>query len=137
MRTLLGASVKMVVRDHQAIFWALMFPMILLGVFRLFSPGAGETSDVLLVADTQTRAGAAVAQALQQAMMAHIMEHVGFQYRRGIEQQLGVALERACALFADTLAWQRVQKRAMTREVGWAVAAAAYLDQYQRLLAAR
>ena len=65
MRTLLGASVKMVVRDHQAIFWALMFPMILLGVFRLFSPGAGETSDVLLVADTQTRAGAAVAQALQ------------------------------------------------------------------------
>ena len=39
--------------------------MILLGVFRLFSPGAGETSDVLLVADTQTRAGAAVAQAPQ------------------------------------------------------------------------
>lgn len=32
------------------------------------------------------------AQAIQQAMMAHIMEHVGFQYRKGIEQQLGVAL---------------------------------------------
>jgi hypothetical protein len=32
------------------------------------------------------------AQAIQQAMMAHIMEHIGFQYRRGIEQQLGVAL---------------------------------------------
>ena len=32
------------------------------------------------------------AQAIQKAMMAHIMEHVAFQYRRGIEQQLGVAL---------------------------------------------
>jgi hypothetical protein len=32
------------------------------------------------------------AQAIQQSLMAHIMEHVGFQYRRGIEQQLGVAL---------------------------------------------
>lgn len=32
------------------------------------------------------------AQAIGQAMQAHIMEHIGFQYRRGIEQQLGVAL---------------------------------------------
>lgn len=32
------------------------------------------------------------AQAIKNQLMAHIMEHVGFQYRRGIEQQLGVAL---------------------------------------------
>ena len=32
------------------------------------------------------------AQAIQKAMQAHILEHVAFQYRRGIEQQLGVAL---------------------------------------------
>ena len=32
------------------------------------------------------------AQAIGQAMQAHIMEHIGFQYRRGIEQQLGVSL---------------------------------------------
>jgi len=32
------------------------------------------------------------AQAIGQAMQAHIMEHIGFQYRRGIEQQLGVTL---------------------------------------------
>ena len=32
------------------------------------------------------------AQAIQQAAMAHIMEHVGFKYRQMIEQQLGVAL---------------------------------------------
>jgi len=32
------------------------------------------------------------AQAIGQAMQAHILEHVGFQYRRGVEQQLGVSL---------------------------------------------
>jgi len=34
---LFGASLKMVVRDRQSVFWALAFPMIFLGVFRLFS----------------------------------------------------------------------------------------------------
>ena len=32
------------------------------------------------------------AQTIQQAMQAHIMEHIGFQYRKDIEQQLGVTL---------------------------------------------
>ena len=32
------------------------------------------------------------AQAIQQAAQAHIMEHMGFQYRREIEKQLGVSL---------------------------------------------
>jgi hypothetical protein len=30
--------------------------------------------------------------AIQSAMSAHIMEHLGFQYRRGIETQLGIAM---------------------------------------------
>ena len=30
--------------------------------------------------------------AIKQALMAHVMEHVGFQYRRGVEEQLGAAL---------------------------------------------
>jgi ABC-2 type transport system permease protein len=37
MKQLLSASLKMVVRDRQALFWALAFPIIFLGVFRLFS----------------------------------------------------------------------------------------------------
>ena len=32
------------------------------------------------------------AQAIKSAMMAHVMEHVGFQYRQGVEKQLGAAL---------------------------------------------
>lgn len=35
------------------------------------------------------------AQAMQQAMMAHITEHLGFEYRRQIEQQLGMPLPPA------------------------------------------
>lgn len=33
-----------------------------------------------------------MAQAMQSAMMAHINEHLGFEYRKQIEQQLGMAL---------------------------------------------
>ncbi|MEI7547419.1 MAG: glycogen synthase GlgA [Actinomycetota bacterium] len=61
----------------------------------------------------------------------------GFQFSPVDAVQLGVALDRACDLFADTLAWQRVQKRAMTREVGWGVAASTYLDLYQKLVNGR
>ncbi len=57
----------------------------------------------------------------------------GFQFSPVEADPLAVALERACELFADTLAWQRVVKRAMTRDVGWSVAAGAYLALYQRL----
>ena len=32
------------------------------------------------------------ANGIKNALMAHVMEHVGFQYRRGVEQQLGAAL---------------------------------------------
>ena len=63
-RTLLGASLKMVLRDRQSIFWALVFPMILLGVFRLFSLGTAETTNLVVVADTRTPAGAALVTAL-------------------------------------------------------------------------
>ena len=58
-RTMLAASVKMVLRDKQAIFWALAFPMIFLGVFRLFSFGTTDTTDIVVAADTRTPAGAA------------------------------------------------------------------------------
>jgi starch synthase len=61
----------------------------------------------------------------------------GFQFCPVEVDPLAVALERACELFADPLAWQRVVKRAMTRDVGWSVAAGAYLELYHRLLASR
>jgi hypothetical protein len=36
--------------------------------------------------------GNPMAQSLQQAMMAHVNEHLGFEYRKQIEQQLGMTL---------------------------------------------
>ena len=49
----------------------------------------------------------------------------GFQFSPVEADPLAVAIERAVELFADTPAWQRTQKRAMTRDVGWAIAAGA------------
>ncbi|MGE3960806.1 MAG: ABC transporter permease [Dehalococcoidia bacterium] len=54
MRTLFGASLKMVLRDKQALFWALIFPIIFLGVFRLFSFDSFGTTDVLVSLDAPT-----------------------------------------------------------------------------------
>ncbi len=59
----------------------------------------------------------------------------GFQFSPVEADTLAVAIERACELFADTLAWQRVVKRAMTRDVGWSVAAGAYHALYRHLIA--
>ncbi|PKN79601.1 MAG: hypothetical protein CVU47_10355 [Chloroflexi bacterium HGW-Chloroflexi-9] len=51
MKPLLGASIKMVVRDHQALFWAFAFPMLFLGVFRLFSFDSYGTTDLVVAGD--------------------------------------------------------------------------------------
>ena len=59
----------------------------------------------------------------------------GFQFSPVEASPLADAIERACDLFADTLAWQRVVKRAMTRDVGWSIAAGSYIALYERLIA--
>ena len=65
MGMLLGASIKMVVRDRQSLFWALIFPLIFLGIFRMFSfDDLGET-DLLVAADQSSPVQAALVSALQ------------------------------------------------------------------------
>ena len=46
------------------------------------------------------------ASVIKQALMAHIMEHVGFQYRRGIETQLGTTLPPEDAELSPEMAVQ-------------------------------
>ena len=57
----------------------------------------------------------------------------GFQFSPVDAEQLAAAIERACDLYADAPAWKLVMKRAMTRDVSWASAAAAYVTLYQQL----
>jgi starch synthase len=58
----------------------------------------------------------------------------GFQFSPVDVGPLAVAVERAVALFADSQAWQRTQRRAMTRDVGWSVAAGQYVDLYHQIV---
>ena len=60
----------------------------------------------------------------------------GFVFSPVEAEPLATAIDRTCDLFADTLAWQRVVKRAMTRDVSWGAAAGSYFDLYHRLIAA-
>jgi ABC-2 type transport system permease protein len=72
MGMLLGASIKMVVRDRQSLFWALIFPLIFLGIFRMFSfDGLGET-DLLVAADESSPVQAALVSALQDVDFLHV-----------------------------------------------------------------
>ncbi|MEX1021756.1 MAG: ABC transporter permease, partial [Dehalococcoidia bacterium] len=61
------ASLKMVVRDRQSLFWALAFPMIFLGVFRLFSFDSFGTTDLIVSLDDAD-------QPAQQALVAALSD---------------------------------------------------------------
>ncbi|MFA7248824.1 MAG: ABC transporter permease [Dehalococcoidia bacterium] len=84
--TLLGASVKMVIRDRQSIFWALAFPMIILGVFRLFSFGGGTTTNIVVAANTQTPAGAALVRALGDVSFLKVRTEPGLTEAQALEE---------------------------------------------------
>jgi starch synthase len=58
----------------------------------------------------------------------------GFQFAPPTADALGMALSRAFDLFAVPAAWQRVQRRAMTREVGWQRPAERYAALYRWLV---
>lgn len=57
MRILFAASLKMILRDKQSLFWALIFPVMFLGVFRLFSFDSFGTTDLLVSRDNPASAG--------------------------------------------------------------------------------
>jgi starch synthase len=61
----------------------------------------------------------------------------GVQFSPVEADALAVAIERTVALFHDKPAWQKAQKRAMGRDVGWGTRAAQYESLYAKVLAAR
>lgn len=58
----------------------------------------------------------------------------GFQFSPVTTDALSGAISRAVELHADSAAWHRVQRRAMTRDVSWELAAGHYRDLYDSIL---
>lgn len=58
----------------------------------------------------------------------------GFQFAPVTADALSIAISRVVELFADRTAWQRVQRRAMTRDVSWQLAAGHYRSLYDSIL---
>ena len=65
-RILFSSSLKMLTRDRQALFWALMFPLIFMGVFRLFSGESSGTTRLIVSVDATSERGRALVDALGQ-----------------------------------------------------------------------
>ncbi len=65
-RILFSSSLKMLTRDKQALFWALIFPLIFLGVFKLFSGDAAGTTRLIVSVDTTSERGRSLVDALSQ-----------------------------------------------------------------------
>ena len=78
MPRLFGASLKMVIRDRQSVFWALAFPMIFLGVFRLFSfDSVPATSIIVSTVDAPTPPQQALIDALTDAEFLEVTTTTG------------------------------------------------------------
>lgn len=58
----------------------------------------------------------------------------GFQFAPVTTDALSIAISRVVELHADRAAWQRVQRRAMTRDVSWELAAGSYRALYDSIL---
>lgn len=127
-RTMLGASLKMVMRDRQAIFWALAFPMIFLGVFRLFSFGGAETTDVVVVADTRTPAGTALVQSLNGVEFLRVRVEPGLSEEQALAELRENRADVALLLTPATAPGQPAQAQlidAINDPIGSAVTIAA------------
>ena len=57
----------------------------------------------------------------------------GLLFTPGSATDLGLALERALQLYRTPTAWRRLQRRAMSRPVGWERSAARYAALYREL----
>jgi len=56
MWSLLAANLKIMARDRQALFWALVFPFVLVMVFGVFDLAGGVTASIAIIdhADTDS-----------------------------------------------------------------------------------
>jgi starch synthase len=80
-----------------------------------------------------------LADTIVDANHAALMDGVatGFQFAPVTAEALGGAIARAAVLYRDRAAWRRMQRRGITRRVGWARAAEQYAALYGELVTSR
>ena len=61
----------------------------------------------------------------------------GFLVDEATPQALAAAIEQALAVYGDTEAWRRLQRRGMAQDFSWSRAAERYRDPYQRAVGLR
>ncbi|MCZ6890969.1 MAG: ABC transporter permease [Chloroflexi bacterium] len=64
MLALLAANLKMMVRDRQALFWALAFPLMFVAVFGLFDIGGVGSADLAIIDEANTELSRAIREEL-------------------------------------------------------------------------
>ncbi len=74
-RALLVASLKMFYRNKHSIFWTLLLPVIILGVFALLNLGGGVTAQLGVVDEVHDATSARVVAALQHSSLVSV--HTG------------------------------------------------------------
>jgi len=66
MGKLLGASIRMLYRDRQALFWALAFPVIFAVIFGLFDFNQAPEVGIAVVADRPSQVSRALVTGLRE-----------------------------------------------------------------------
>ena len=79
MLALLVANLKMMVRDRQALFWALVFPLIFVVVFGLFDVGGSGSADIVIIDHADTSLSRGLREALSEIEFLNINDEYASQ----------------------------------------------------------
>ncbi|HEV7679363.1 MAG TPA: ABC transporter permease [Candidatus Dormibacteraeota bacterium] len=71
-RALLVASLKMFYRNKHSIFWTLLLPVVILGVFALLNLGGGVSAQLAVVDDAHTATSQRIVSALQASSLVSV-----------------------------------------------------------------
>ncbi len=85
-RILFSSSLKMLTRDRQALFWALVFPLIFMGVFRLFAGDTSGTTRLIVSVDVTSERGRTLVDALRD------VDFLEVEVRPGLDEVMARAL---------------------------------------------
>lgn len=94
MRKLFAASVRMLYRDRQALFWALVFPVIFAVVFALFDFDQAPEVDIAVVAEGESRVSRELVEGLRDVESFEVARRGDLRAARAAldEGELGVVL---------------------------------------------